>query len=102
MIRRPPRSTLFPYTTLFRSILSGEALRVRDAQPPRITPDRPIRFRVDLPRTRGDGGEPTRRREAVEAACRASEGASGGPNTRPRGETLGEDRRSLLDRPHRR
>src|SRR2546430_6361543 len=23
MIRRPPRSTLFPYTTLFRSILSG-------------------------------------------------------------------------------
>src|SRR3712207_9043820 len=26
MIRRPPRSTLFPYTTLFRSLLlSGEA-----------------------------------------------------------------------------
>src|SRR3712207_7851062 len=24
MIRRPPRSTLFPYTTLFRSILTGE------------------------------------------------------------------------------
>src|SRR3712207_8155689 len=24
MIRRPPRSTLFPYTTLFRSISSGE------------------------------------------------------------------------------
>src|SRR3989442_8421134 len=23
MIRRPPRSTLFPYTTLFRSIASG-------------------------------------------------------------------------------
>src|SRR5256885_9464972 len=23
MIRRPPRSTLFPYTTLFRSIFSG-------------------------------------------------------------------------------
>src|SRR2546430_3276894 len=23
MIRRPPRSTLFPYTTLFRSALSG-------------------------------------------------------------------------------
>src|SRR3712207_8997076 len=27
MIRRPPRSTLFPYTTLFRSI-AGPALRV--------------------------------------------------------------------------
>src|SRR2546423_10660276 len=25
MIRRPPRSTLFPYTTLFRSVLRGEA-----------------------------------------------------------------------------
>src|SRR2546422_3175503 len=24
MIRRPPRSTLFPYTTLFRSLLAGD------------------------------------------------------------------------------
>src|SRR3712207_7638780 len=30
MIRRPPRSTLFPYTTLFRS--PREALEERDAQ----------------------------------------------------------------------
>src|SRR3712207_7597745 len=28
MIRRPPRSTLFPYTTLFRSNLSGSALHL--------------------------------------------------------------------------
>src|SRR2546429_4439843 len=27
MIRRPPRSTLFPYTTLFRSIFEHPALR---------------------------------------------------------------------------
>src|SRR3712207_8324766 len=27
MIRRPPRSTLFPYTTLFRSIDGGEQVR---------------------------------------------------------------------------
>src|SRR2546422_8464196 len=27
MIRRPPRSTLFPYTTLFRSQKSGDATR---------------------------------------------------------------------------
>src|SRR3712207_9264686 len=27
MIRRPPRSTLFPYTTLFRSALSGVLVR---------------------------------------------------------------------------
>src|SRR3712207_9488669 len=26
MIRRPPRSTLFPYTTLFRSIAHGEII----------------------------------------------------------------------------
>ena len=25
MIRRPPRSTLFPYTTLFRSLLAAES-----------------------------------------------------------------------------
>src|SRR3712207_6915670 len=35
MIRRPPRSTLFPYTTLFRSVQPGDALgdRVLDLQP---------------------------------------------------------------------
>src|SRR5256885_4613765 len=27
MIRRPPRSTLFPYTTLFRSVLGDDAAR---------------------------------------------------------------------------
>src|SRR2546426_6340333 len=30
MIRRPPRSTLFPYTTLFRSLLGGPYMFVRD------------------------------------------------------------------------
>src|SRR5258708_14509918 len=29
MIRRPPRSTLFPYTTLFRSLACGDVLRHR-------------------------------------------------------------------------
>src|SRR5688572_31531931 len=29
MIRRPPRSTLFPYTTLFRSAVGGEAFSKR-------------------------------------------------------------------------
>src|SRR3989441_8102792 len=29
MIRRPPRSTLFPYTTLFRSVRKGDGLTVR-------------------------------------------------------------------------
>src|SRR5207253_9759713 len=29
ILRRPPRSTLFPYTTLFRSATEGQALRRR-------------------------------------------------------------------------
>src|SRR3712207_7093236 len=37
MIRRPPRSTLFPYTTLFRSIV----------RPVAVDPDRTV-FRIDL------------------------------------------------------
>src|SRR5690242_21627554 len=34
MIRRPPRSTLFPYTTLFRSVLPGDGDRVLDVYDP--------------------------------------------------------------------
>src|SRR2546428_10280437 len=34
MIRRPPRSTLFPYTTLFRSRLSQPSLRRQDRRLP--------------------------------------------------------------------
>src|SRR2546428_3878208 len=30
MIRRPPRSTLFPYTTLFRSAVLASRLRVKN------------------------------------------------------------------------
>src|SRR2546427_7142160 len=33
MIRRPPRSTLFPYTTLFRSALRRQAGPQRDVAP---------------------------------------------------------------------
>src|SRR2546429_9263937 len=54
MIRRPPRSTLFPYTTLFRSL---PALRPTGGRGPR---------RVDLSPLRG---EP----EAVECAARECE-----------------------------
>src|SRR2546429_1888696 len=37
MIRRPPRSTLFPYTTLFRS--ASTALRKLGFPPPPLLPD---------------------------------------------------------------
>src|SRR5688572_32698852 len=33
MIRRPPRSTLFPYTTLFRSVVLAATSLVIQAQP---------------------------------------------------------------------
>src|SRR2546430_7688812 len=33
MIRRPPRSTLFPYTTLFRSVIQGDQ-EDEEEQPP--------------------------------------------------------------------
>src|SRR2546422_7983467 len=36
MIRRPPRSTLFPYTTLFRSVLDAEELAALRAAYDRI------------------------------------------------------------------
>src|SRR5205809_1610474 len=39
MIRRPPRSTLFPYTTLFRSHVGVACLRRRDDV--KCPPDRP-------------------------------------------------------------
>src|SRR5256885_3947614 len=39
MIRRPPRSTLFPYTTLFRS-LASRARGNRRRSPPRLRPSR--------------------------------------------------------------
>src|SRR3712207_8252021 len=37
MIRRPPRSTLFPYTTLFRSEANAIALEIE-----KISPQRPM------------------------------------------------------------
>src|SRR3712207_7046758 len=44
MIRRPPRSTLFPYTTLFRSRRAGEGTSVRRAKlVPVATPRRTLR-----------------------------------------------------------
>src|SRR3989475_9908523 len=36
MIRRPPRSTLFPYTTLFRSDVSGRPYVAYHAEPPTV------------------------------------------------------------------
>src|SRR5215211_8221826 len=51
MIRRPPRSTLFPYTTLFRSRLAPDD-RVRRQRAPRPCPRRGAVRRRDRKSTR--------------------------------------------------
>src|SRR3989442_8744088 len=47
MIRRPPRSTLFPYTTLFRSVPNGTTLIVGDRRPK--SADGSARTKIDEP-----------------------------------------------------
>src|ERR1039457_5699084 len=58
MIRRPPRSTLFPYTTLFRSVVRGGAA-VPGEQSGRHAQDegaqRSGRFRKEAVETEGHG-----------------------------------------------
>src|SRR5260221_2796546 len=61
MIRRPPRSTLFPYTTLFRSRLSVD-------QAAKLVPRLLCRFAAEIPAFDGDGENLSR-----EAAKKRSE-----------------------------
>src|SRR5437667_5092945 len=49
MILRPPRSTLFPYTTLFRSVQSGRGLTSRTPRP--TSGPRALRTRRPLARS---------------------------------------------------
>src|SRR3712207_8056365 len=54
MIRRPPRSTLFPYTTLFRSRPQAEVPKVPhlvDEQPRRLFSQLASRFYAPYPET---------------------------------------------------
>src|SRR3712207_7229969 len=56
MIRRPPRSTLFPYTTLFRSGARAADGAAPDLREPRSQPRRePLRLRVWLVQLRAQG-----------------------------------------------
>src|SRR5436309_12330632 len=59
MIRRPPRSTLFPYTTLFRSLPPGRraALPARRARAPGCGAGRRLRRGRRAPRGRARRGD---------------------------------------------
>src|SRR5258708_15441076 len=64
MIRRPPRSTLFPYTTLFRSDFFQIALGYEEARPPLV-------FREVERARRNAGAHEQREHPAADAAARA-------------------------------
>src|SRR2546428_2728485 len=54
MIRRPPRSTLFPYTTLFRSLHHAEAARCGGANHALELPQRHPRLEDGAGASRGE------------------------------------------------
>src|SRR3712207_9047334 len=88
MIRRPPRSTLFPYTTLFRS-RDGRERRRPDGRGPRGSGER-----VDL---RGDGRVHERAPRPVPAARLVLAGSGRKPASRRPATYVaahGEDRKS--------
>src|SRR5690349_24218529 len=73
MIRRPPRSTLFPYTTLFRSITFLRTLRSRRsdcpaaqvAAPPSTDSSHDARVKVGAERSEEHTSELQSRRDLV-------------------------------------
>src|SRR5258708_18768548 len=74
MIRRPPRSTLFPYTTLFRS----EHLEASQCG---------VTERVDAVRDRGAHGSRERQRELLDVRVQRRLGDSRQPDTLDRKST---------------
>src|SRR5256885_2994110 len=77
MIRRPPRSTLFPYTTLFRSVPGGQVRRRVEGRGGGGAQARPAR----RPRgfDRGEPADPERRAVGAPAPPHAHGGDQRGP-----------------------
>src|SRR2546426_7759177 len=73
MIRRPPRSTLFPYTTLFRSLLGRDAHDAEQCGVDRDGAEERARDARDLDREGGDGIDP---RQALFRSDRSEEHTS--------------------------
>src|SRR5258706_8531756 len=68
MIRRPPRSTLFPYTTLFRSLRVGRGNRGTDEGPlaDAASADRAVAAFCAVESAHRFREEPVRRKSVVE------------------------------------
>src|SRR2546422_10183832 len=91
MIRRPPRSTLFPYTTLFRSNGNPERMDLPDTLAA-AAKGHGVRFALST-----DSHQPGHlafMRYAVDLARRAGLEAGGGLNTRPLSEFKSELKRA--------
>src|SRR3712207_7417760 len=78
MIRRPPRSTLFPYTTLFRSACpeppAVRAAAHRSAPPqPRVVRGQPGRGHRQVPGVQGEIGGQTLQGDRVRSEEHTSE-----------------------------
>src|SRR3712207_9450020 len=94
MMRRPPRSTLFPYTTLFRSLADEDRVVLRPAGQDLHDPLDllgPPDDRVELGVTRGLGQVPAELVEDQRGRRRALGGAAG------RGRLLAPVARKQLD-----
>src|SRR6266516_7904833 len=85
MIRRPPRSTLFPYTTLFRSAPEVGARLVHGGRALQRLAGWPQALRAAGPEPRAQGGESCRQdRDENEAAVRNGVQPAREPPTRAR------------------
>src|SRR3989449_8491794 len=94
MIRRPPRSTLFPYTTLFRSVhgLGVEALDEVHRLP------RLLRVDGDRPAVLGDVGAAVRPQDREQRDVGVTAVTQGGPEWMPDGLALFADSKPVLPR----
>src|SRR3712207_9181256 len=66
MIRRPPRSTLFPYTTLFRSFRTAPRRRIKQKAPAFLEANTTVSYGSSLesvPTVGWDGAQGSRRSE---------------------------------------
>src|SRR4051812_49597794 len=77
MIRRPPRSTLFPYTTLFRSLVKDARITTHDTEPRcQRSPLRAIEHGKTEKSWIGTGNGPHRQQAVAKAFDRSEEHTS--------------------------